>query len=202
MTNLKENQMQNCIDSYNLLQYLLKTIPKYLNNKINLNLQNNTITIYSSIDNFSNLMLFLKNHQPLKFKTLTSITAVDYPEKDKRFEVNYFLLSYKLNTRIIIKLMTDDLTPVPSISSIYKSANWYEREIWDLFGVVFSNHSDLRRILTDYGFDGFPFRKDFPQNGFLEVRYDDEKKHVLYEPVELSQEFRSFDFISPWSKIN
>jgi NADH:ubiquinone oxidoreductase subunit C len=123
MTNLKENQMQNCIDSYNLLQYLLKTIPKYLNNKINLNLQNNTITIYSSIDNFSNLMLFLKNHQPLKFKTLTSITAVDYPEKDKRFEVNYFLLSYKLNTRIIIKLMTDDLTPVPSISSIYKSAN-------------------------------------------------------------------------------
>lgn len=202
MTNLKENQMQNCIDSYNLLQYLLKTIPKYLNNKINLNLQNNTITIYSSIDNFSNLMLFLKNHQPLKFRTLTSITAVDYPEKDKRFEVNYFLLSYKLNTRIIIKLMTDDLTPVPSISSIYKSANWYEREIWDLFGVVFSNHSDLRRILTDYGFDGFPFRKDFPQNGFLEVRYDDEKKHVLYEPVELSQEFRSFDFISPWSKIN
>lgn len=202
MTNLKENQMQNCIDSYNLLQYLLKTIPKYLHKKINLNLQNNTITIYSSIDNFSNLILFLKNHQPLKFKTLTSITAVDYPEKDKRFEVNYFLLSYKLNTRIIIKLMTDDLTPVPSISSIYKSANWYEREIWDLFGVVFSNHSDLRRILTDYGFDGFPFRKDFPQNGFLEVRYDDEKKHVLYEPVELSQEFRSFDFISPWSKIS
>lgn len=202
MLTTKEKQVQNYIDSYNLLQYLLKTIPKYLNKKILLNIQNNTITVHANVKTLSLLMSFLKTHQPLKFKTLTSVTAVDYPEKDQRFEINYFLLSYKLNTRLIIKVLTDDLTPIPSITSVYESANWYEREIWDLFGVVFSNHSDLRRILTDYGFEGFPFRKDFPQNGFLEVRYDDEKKHVLYEPVELSQEFRSFDFISPWTKIN
>lgn len=202
MSITKEKQMKICMDSYNLLQYLLKTIPRYLAGKIILNLKNNTITIYGNKNTILSLMLFLKTHQCLKFKTLTSVTAVDYPEKDKRFEINYFLLSYKLNTRIIIKYLTDDLTPIPSVTSIYSSANWYEREIWDLFGVVFSNHSDLRRILTDYGFEGFPFRKDFPQSGFLEVRYDDEKKHVLYESVELSQEFRSFDFISPWAKIN
>ncbi len=196
------SQKQKYMDAYNLLQYLLRTIPKYLDKKVILNMRNNTITIYSNNKTLLPLLLFLKNHQPLKFKTLTSVTAVDYPEKENRFEINYFLLSYKLNTRIIIKILTNDLTPIPSISSVYESANWYEREIWDLFGVVFSNHPDLRRILTDYGFEGFPFRKDFPQNGFLEVRYDDEKKHVLYEDIELSQEFRSFDFISPWTKLN
>ena len=96
---------------------------------------------------------------------------------------------------------TNDTTPVPSITSVYKGANWYEREVWDLFGVFFSNHPDLRRILTDYGFDGFPFRKDYPQTGYFELRYDDEKKHVLYESIEMSQEFRSFDFVSPWLQV-
>ena len=112
-----------------------------------------------------------------------------------------YLLSYKLNTRIIIKLNTSDTKPVDSVTSIFKGANWYEREVWDLFGVFFSNHPDLRRILTDYGFEGFPFRKDFPQTGFVEVRYDDQKKYVLYEPLEMTQEFRSFDFLSPWSDL-
>jgi NADH/F420H2 dehydrogenase subunit C len=148
-----------------------------------------------------NLITFLKDNQLLQFKTLISITAVDYPKNKNRFEINYFLLSYKLNTRIIIKLNTSDILPVPSITSIFKGANWYEREVWDLFGVFFSNHPDLRRILTDYGFEGFPFRKDFPQTGFVEVRYDDQKKYVLYEPLEMTQEFRSFDFLSPWSNI-
>ena len=146
-------------------------------------------------------MNFLKNNYFLQFKSLISITAVDYPDKKDRFEVNYFLLSYKLNTRIIVKISTNDVTPIKSISSIFSSANWYEREVWDLFGIFFSGHPDLRRILTDYGFEGFPFRKDFPQTGFVEVRYDDQKKHVLYEPLEITQEFRSFDFISPWTNI-
>ena len=143
----------------------------------------------------------MKNHYQLQFKTLISITAVDYPNKLDRFEVNYFLLSYKLNTRLIIKINTTDTNPIKSITSIYSSASWYEREVWDLFGIFFSNHPDLRRILTDYGFDGFPFRKDFPQTGYLEVRYDDEKKYVLYEPIEIAQEFRSFDFITPWLNV-
>ena len=137
----------------------------------------------------------------MQFKTLISITAVDYPKNKNRFEINYFLLSYKLNTRIIIKLYTSDTKPVPSVTNVFKGANWYEREVWDLFGVFFSNHPDLRRILTDYGFEGFPFRKDFPQTGFVEVRYDDEKKYVIYEPLELTQEFRAFDFVSPWSNL-
>jgi NADH dehydrogenase (ubiquinone) Fe-S protein 3 len=123
MLTRKEKQIQNYMDSYNLLQYLLKTIPKYLNKKILLNIQNNTITVHANVKTLSLLMSFLKTHQPLKFKTLTSVTAVDYPEKDQRFEINYFLLSYKLNTRLIIKVLTDDLTPIPSITSVYESAN-------------------------------------------------------------------------------
>jgi len=117
------SQKQKYMDAYNLLQYLLRTIPKYLDKKVILNMRNNTITIYSNNKTLLPLLLFLKNHQPLKFKTLTSVTAVDYPEKENRFEINYFLLSYKLNTRIIIKILTNDLTPIPSISSVYESAN-------------------------------------------------------------------------------
>ncbi len=195
-----ELKKQN-LTTYNLLNYLIKVIPKCLTEKVNFKLLDNTITLTTNNSNLILLVNFLKNNYFLQFKTLISITAVDYPEKKERFEVNYFLLSYKLNTRIIIKIVTDDITPIPTITSIYSSANWYEREVWDLFGVFFSGHPDLRRILTDYGFEGFPFRKDFPQTGFLEVRYDDQKKHVLYEPLEMAQEFRSFDFISPWTNI-
>ena len=188
-------------NTYNLLNYLIKNIPLFLNEKIQINIKENILILKTDRKNLVNLVTFLKNNQLLQFKTLVSITAVDYPKEKDRFEVNYFLLSYKLNTRIIIKLSTNDTTPVPSITSVFKGANWYEREVWDLFGVFFSDHPDLRRILTDYGFEGFPFRKDFPQTGFVEVRYDDQKKYVLYEPLELTQEFRSFDFVNPWSNL-
>lgn len=187
-------------NTYNLLSFLLKTIPLFLI-KLQVNIKENLIIITTKHEYLLNLITFLKDNQLLQFKTLISITAVDYPKNKNRFEINYFLLSYKLNTRIIIKLNTSDILPVPSITPIFKGANWYEREVWDLFGVFFSNHPDLRRILTDYGFEGFPFRKDFPQTGFVEVRYDDQKKYVLYEPLEMTQEFRSFDFLSPWSNI-
>lgn len=185
----------------NLINYLISTFSNKFFEKIKLKTNTNSIIIYTTKENLISLTTILKNHSLLQFKTLVSITAVDYPEKINRFEVNYFLLSYLLNTRLIIKVSTDDINPIPSISSIYSSANWYEREVWDLFGVFFSNHPDLRRILTDYGFDGFPFRKDFPQTGFLEVRYDDEKKYVLYESLEIAQEFRSFDFTTPWLNV-
>ncbi len=180
------------------IYFLIKNIPKYLLNKIIYKIQEYTLTIHTSNNNLINLLQFLKKSYFLQFKTLISITAVDYPENYNRFEINYFLISYKLNQRIILKINTNDINPIMSITGIYKSSDWYEREIWDLFGIFFTNHQDLRRILTDYGFEGFPFRKDFPQTGFSEVRYDDQKKYVLYEPLELSQEYRSYDFITPW----
>ena len=188
-------------NTLNFVNFLIKVIPKFINKNIDIKLEDNSISITTNQKNLILLLNFLKNNYLLQFKTLISITAVDYPERPDRFEINYFLLSYKLNKRIIIKVNTNDVIPVPSITNVFSSANWYEREVWDLFGVFFSGHPDLRRILTDYGFEGFPFRKDFPQTGFVEVRYDDQKKYVLYEPVEMAQEFRSFDFISPWTNI-
>lgn len=126
------------------------------------------------------------------------ITAVDYPARERRFDVVYHLLSPRLNHRIRIKCETDEMTPVPSAVGVFPAANWYERETYDMFGVFFSGHPDLRRMLTDYGFEGYPLRKDFPMTGYVEVRYDDEQKRVVYEPVRLNQEFRQFDFLSPW----
>lgn len=198
MNNINNLKNKN---SYNIINYLIKILVYNFAKKIELRQHENTITIYCKKSNLNFLLLFLKNHNKLQYKTLISITAIDYPEKEDRFEVVYFLLSYKLNNRLIIKVSTNDITPIDSISNIYSGASWYEREVWDLFGVFFSNHPDLRRILTDYGFDGFPFRKDFPQTGFLEVRYDDEKKYVLYEPIEIAQEFRLFDFTTPWLSV-
>ena len=133
-----------------------------------------------------------------QFVCFTDISGVDYPEREQRFDVVYLLLSPKLNQRIRVKISTDEATPVPSAVSVFAAADWYEREVYDFFGVIFDGHPDLRRILTDYGFDGHPLRKDFPMTGFVEVRYDDEEKRVRYEPVRLAQEFRSFDFLSPW----
>ncbi len=161
----------------------------------------NDIIIWTTNENLTILLNFLKNHRLLQFKSLISITAVDYPDKEDRFEVNYFLLSYKVNKRVVVKVTARTDTTLPSSTSIFESAGWYEREVWDTFGVFFSGHPDLRRILTDYGFEGFPFRKDFPQTGFVEVRYDDEKKHVVYEPLELAQDYRYFDLLSPWMNI-
>jgi NADH/F420H2 dehydrogenase subunit C len=131
------------------------------------------------------------------YKQLMEVTAVDWPTDPDRFEVVYSLLSVEHNSRILVKSRTSELAPVPSVSHLFSSAIWAEREVWDMFGVVFSGHPDLRRILTDYGFEGHPLRKDFPLTGFTEVRYDEEKKRIVSEPVELSQEFRKFDFPNP-----
>jgi NADH-quinone oxidoreductase subunit C len=143
-------------------------------------------------------MTFLRDDTNCQFKMLVDISGVDYPERDERFEVVYNLLSIKLNLRVRVKVSCDESEPVPSIAGVFSAAGWYEREAWDLYGILFAGHPDLRRILTDYGFEGHPFRKDFPLTGYVEVRYDAEQRRVVYEPVKLAQEFRSFDFLSPW----
>lgn len=144
---------------------------------------------------------FLKDDKQCYFKQLIDICAVDYPERSKRFEVVYHLLSLKNNTRLRVKLLTDKNTPVDTVSLLYPTAGWFEREVWDMFGVFFNGHLDLRRILTDYGFDGHPLRKDFPLTGFVETRYDEDEKRVIYEPVELMQDFRKFDYDTPWEGL-
>ncbi len=144
------------------------------------------------------LLTFLRDDQNTQMKQLIDVTAVDFPQRGERFEIVYLLLSPRLNERMTVKLTTDEDTPVPSVAGLYPSAIWAEREVWDLFGVFFSEHPDLRRILTDYGFEGHPLRKDFPLTGHVEVRYDEQQKRVVYEPVKLVQEFRRFDFESPW----
>jgi NADH dehydrogenase (ubiquinone) Fe-S protein 3 len=144
---------------------------------------------------------YLKNNINTQFKVLVDVTAVDYPSRSLRFEIVYNLLSIQYNSRIRIKTCVNEITPISSVTSLYSSAGWWEREVWDMFGVFFSNHPDLRRILTDYGFQGHPLRKDFPLTGYVEVRYDDSEKRVITEPVEISQEFRYFDFSSPWEQF-
>jgi NADH-quinone oxidoreductase subunit C len=144
------------------------------------------------------VLTFLRNDVQCQFAQLIDISGVDHPSRARRFDVVYHLLSPRQNQRIRVKVATDEDTPVPSAVDVFPSAGWYEREVYDLYGVLFTGHPDLRRILTDYGFDGHPLRKDFPLTGYVEVRYDDELKRVVYEPVELKQEFRNFDFLSPW----
>ena len=143
-------------------------------------------------------ILYLKTNDKCRFKQLIDITAVDYPEKEKRFKLVYLLLSHENNLRILININIDEKTLVPSITKIFPSANWMEREVFDMYGISFKDHPDLRRILTDYGFKGYPLRKDFPLTGHTEVRYSEEHKKVIYEPVKLDQEYRHFDFESPW----
>jgi NADH-quinone oxidoreductase subunit C len=141
---------------------------------------------------------FLRDDANCQCQQLVDILGVDYPEQEERFEVVYQFLSLRHNQRVRVKVTTDEDTPVPSVAGIYPSAVWYEREVWDMYGVFFADHPDLRRILTDYGFEGHPLRKDFPLTGYVELRYDDEQKRVVYEPVKLTQDFRTFDFLSPW----
>ena len=141
---------------------------------------------------------YLKTDAACQFICIIDLTAADYPGRDKRFDVVYHFLSPRLNQRIRVKAQTDEVTPVPSLIEVFRGADWFEREAYDLYGVLFTGHPDMRRILTDYGFEGHPLRKDFPLTGFVEVRWDDEQKRVMYEPVRLAQEFRSFDFLSPW----
>ncbi|MCY4319872.1 MAG: NADH-quinone oxidoreductase subunit C [Alphaproteobacteria bacterium] len=149
-------------------------------------------------DSLLEVLAFLRDDVNCRFKCLVDLCGVDYPERRERFEIIYNLLSHSHNLRIRIKTATDEDTPVPSVTGLFSSAIWPEREAWDLYGIFFSDHPDLRRLLTDYGFEGHPMRKDFPLTGYLEVRYDDEQKRVVYEPVSLTQEFRSFDYLSPW----
>jgi NADH-quinone oxidoreductase subunit C len=148
------------------------------------------------------VMEFLRDDPRCLFTIMIDLCGVDYPDRVERFEVVYHLLSLKLNHRIRIKVATDEETPVPSITGLYSAAGWFEREAWDLFGIYFADNPDLRRLLTDYGFEGHPLRKDFPLTGYVEVRYDEDQKRVVYEPVKLKQEFRTFDFLSPWEGMN
>ena len=150
------------------------------------------------LDKLFETLVLLKNTETLNFSQLTDLTAVDYPDRIQRFELVYQLLSIENNKRVRIICSIDDGQIVPSITSIYKSAEWPEREVWDMYGLFFSDHPDLRRLLTDYGFEGHPLRKDFPLTGYVEARYDDIEKRVAYQPVQLTQEYRDFDFLSPW----
>ena len=156
------------------------------------------LTLLIERDHVSGVMQFLRDDTECLFETLIDLCGVDYPDRTERFEVVYHLLSMKLNQRVRVKLSTDENTAVASIVEIFPCANWYEREAFDMYGIQFSGHPDLRRLLTDYGFEGYPLRKDIPLTGHVEVRYDDLEKRVVYEPVQLTQEYRSFDFLSPW----
>ncbi|MFP7673324.1 NADH-quinone oxidoreductase subunit C [Marivita sp. S0852] len=156
------------------------------------------LTVDVAPSNIAGFVEFLKTDQTCKFSTLVDITAVDHPDRPKRFDVVYHFLSMYQNQRIRLRVSIRDEEMVQSITGVHSSANWFEREVFDMFGILFSGHHDLRRILTDYGFRGYPLRKDFPTTGYTEVRYDEEKKRVVYEPVKLVQEYRQFDFMSPW----
>ena len=164
----------------------------------NIMLIKNEIVIYTSVKNLNQLISFLYYHTNNLFQTLTDLTAVDYPDQKMRFEVVYQLLSSFYASRIRIKTLVDEITPLPSITNIFLGANWMERETLDMFGIYFYNHPDLRRILTDYGFEGFPLLKNWPLSGYMEVRYDDIQKRVIYEPIEITQEYRNYDMLSPW----
>ncbi len=156
------------------------------------------LTVEVPVSRIVDFVAFLKIDGACRFSSLVDITAVDYPTREKRFDVVYHFLSMYQNHRIRVKIAVDEADMVPSVIEVHESANWFEREVFDMFGILFSNHPDLRRILTDYGFRGHPLRKDFPTTGYTEVRYDEEKKRVVYEPVSLVQEYRQFDFMSPW----
>lgn len=156
------------------------------------------LTLTTDADHIVSVLRFLRDDVQTRFICFIDLAGVDYPERAQRFEVVYHLLSPSQNLRVRIKLFTDAATPVPTTMDVFRAADWFEREAYDLYGILFTGHPDLRRLLTDYGFEGHPLRKDFPLTGFTEVRYDDEQKRVVYEPVTLRQEFRNFDFLSPW----
>jgi NADH dehydrogenase (ubiquinone) Fe-S protein 3 len=175
--------------------YLLTVMPKYIQQ---VKVVRNELVVYIPPEGVIPVITFLRDHTNAQYKQVVDVCGVDYPTKPYRFEVVYHMLSHRFNARVRVKTYTDETTPVPSIAPLFEGANWFEREAWDLYGIYFVGHPDLRRILTDYGFEGHPFRKDFPLTGYVEVRYDDELKRVVCEPVEMTQEFRRFDFNSPW----
>jgi NADH-quinone oxidoreductase subunit C len=156
------------------------------------------LTLQAKAEHVVAVMKHLRDDPACAFQALVDITAVDWPQRERRFDIVYHLLSPTQNARIRVKIEVGEAMPVASIIAVFPGANWFEREVYDLYGMVFTGHPDMRRILTDYGFEGHPLRKDFPLTGFVEVRFDDEQKRVVYSPVQLAQEFRNFDFLSPW----
>ena len=160
------------------------------------------LTVDARADRIAQVMLFLRDDALTRFLVLIDLCGVDYPQRSKRFDVVYHLLSMHNNTRIRVKAQVGEDETIPTITSVHPCADWFEREAFDMYGIVFSGHPDLRRILTDYNFDGYPLRKDFPLTGHVEVRYDDQQKRVVYEPVKLVQEYRNFDYLSPWEGAN
>ena len=181
----------------------LSDLEKKINSELTTKINDSKIMheqLYLSIDNedLLDVILFLKTNEDTKFKQLIDITAVDYPENSKRFKMVYLFLSHQFNQRIVISSLINENEVVPSLTKIFPSANWMEREVFDMYGVKFKDHPDLRRILTDYGFEGHPLRKDFPLTGYNEVRYSEDEKKVIYEPVKLEQNYRNFDYESPW----
>ena len=181
-----------------LREYLLDTLGDAV---LATQIANGELKVQVEADSIVKILTFLRDDVNCQYKQLMDVCGVDFPEREQRFNVVYNLLSMKQNMRIRVAIQTDESTPVPSVCSVFNSAAWFEREAWDLYGIFFSEHPDLRRILTDYGFEGHPLRKDFPLTGYVEVRYDDEQKRVVYEPVKLAQEFRNFDFLSPWEGV-
>jgi NADH dehydrogenase (ubiquinone) Fe-S protein 3 len=180
-------------------QYLMSCLPKYIQQ---FSVWKDELCIYICPTGVIPVFTFLKNHTAAEYTMVADITAVDFPTKNYRFEVVYNLLSVRHNSRIRVKTYADETSPVPSITSLYDGANWYEREVYDLFGVFFTGHPDLRRIMTDYGFDGHPLRKDFPLTGYTEIRYDEEKKRIVVEPLEMTQAFRNFEGgTSAWEQV-
>ncbi len=181
----------------------LNGLSAYLGEKLGAKIQQSLVafgelTLIVEPADIVDVLTFLRSDAQCQFVSMIDVCGADYPSRARRFEVVYHLLSPRQNVRIRVKAATDEDTPVPSVTGVYPGADWFEREAYDLYGILFSGHPDLRRLLTDYGFEGHPLRKDFPLTGFVEVRYDDEAKRVVYEPVELKQEFRNFDFLSPW----
>ena len=183
--------------------YSLQDLDKKLNSELTTKINSSIINhnqIYINIDSkdLIDVILFLKNNETTKFRQLIDITAVDFPQNDKRFKLVYLFLSHEYNTRLILDCFINEEEVVPTTTKIYPAANWMEREVFDMYGIVFKDHPDLRRILTDYGFEGYPLRKDFPLSGHNEVRYSEDEKKVIYEPVKLEQDYRNFDYDSPW----
>ena len=182
---------------------VLKDLEAHLDATLGDYIQSSTIThgeltLEVRVEALERVIKFLRDDSACHFEMLIDICGVDYPEREPRFDMVYHLLSISNNMRIRVKAGVEEEAAVPSVSGLYSTAGWFEREVWDLLGIYITNHPDLRRLLTDYGFEGHPLRKDFPLTGYVELRYDDEQKRVVYEPVKLTQEFRSFDFMSPW----
>ena len=183
----------------NVIFDLEKKINSELTSKIKFSeIKHNQLYLKINCDDLTDVILFLKNSETIRFRQLVDITAVDFPEQVQRFKLTYLLLSHENNSRIILSYSINENEVIPSITQIFPSSNWMEREVFDMYGIKFKDHPDLRRILTDYSFDGFPLRKDFPLTGHNEVRYNEEEKKVIYEPVKLEQNYRNFDYESPW----